>query len=255
MDNKRSFDLTFIIPLLLGMCSIFGICLVLLLGRLSAARAIRVVEETSTPYKFLFLGTEPGISTITPGDEPTEVPTSTPIEFEFSTSTPEPESLTTLEPGTGTPSTLAASTLASATTEVTSSTAPLNPGTYDENDVHIAYDGDWIQQTDVAGVFKNTLHVSNTLGNSMSLRFIGEQVRIFYQSGSSLGTVRINMDGIQFDLDQSASTINNSEWVSPLLINGTHTVTITHLSGGSINIDYFIVPDTIKTPSPTSSTP
>ena len=250
MDKKPSVDIGLIIPIILGACSVFGICLVLLLGRLSATRTIKVADETATPFKFLFLGTEPGISTTTPEEEgtATEAPTSTAIEFIFASPTSE-----VVDINTPAPSQLSSTQTTKTPTEESSSTAPLNPGTYDEVDGHIAYDGDWIPQTGVAGVFQNTLHVSNTLGNSLTLRFIGEQIRIFYQSGVSLGTVRINLDGIQFDLDESANTTTSGEWVSPLLINGTHSVTITHISGGAINLDYFIVPETIKTPTSTST--
>ena len=248
MDNKPSFDRSFIIPIIHGIFSVFGICLVLLLGRLSASRGITVEEDTATPFKFVFLGTEPGISSITPEEETTAEAPPTSFIVDLESPTPSFEDLVTTEATTQTPIDSLDSLTA---TPDTSSTAPLNPGTYDQDDSHIQYEGDWIAQTGVAGVFNNTLYVSNTLSNSLSLRFIGEQIRIFYQAGPGLGTIRIALDGLQFDLSQSATNTTGGEWVSPLLINGTHTVTITHFSGGSINLDSFIVPDVIKTPTTT----
>jgi hypothetical protein len=249
MENKPTFDRGLILPIILGAFSIFGICLVLLLARLLAFRAVTPVENTSTPYQYLFLGTEPGISTTTPEDEPTAEATTTPLVFASPTlkNTSNEEETVSLPSPTRTRTSASLST----PTPTTASNAPLNPGTYDETDQRIVYAGNWVAQTGVSGVFKNTLHVSNTLESSTSFRFIGEQIRLFYQSGSGLGTIRINLDGLEFDLDESASGVAQSEWVSPLLINGTHTVTITHLSGGAVNLDMIIVPDILKTATPT----
>lgn len=250
MENKPTFDRGLILPIILGGFSIFGICLVLLLARLSTFRAVTEVESTSTPFQFLFLGTEPGISTTTPEEEEEEVlpPTKAPITF--ASSTPEPEE-TVDSPASPTRTRTPLPAGSSSATPTTASNAPLNPGTYDQSDQRLEYTDEWIAQTGVAGVFQNTLHVSNTLGSSVSFRFIGEQIRIFYQSGSSLGTIRIDLDGLEYDLDESAEVVVQSEWISPVLINGTHTVTITHLSGGAVNLDMIIVPEVFITATPT----
>jgi hypothetical protein len=252
MDNKSAFDRAWIPPILVGAFSMFGICLVLLLARLSTFRPVQTVETTGTPYQFLFLGTEPGIALVTEEVAPTAVEifeeTATPLTFESPTSEASTEDdILSLGSPTRTRTPATPPTI----TPTTASTAPLNPGTYDDNDARIGYGGNWTPQSGVNGVFKNTLHVSNTLENSATFRFIGEQVRIFYQSGSGLGTIRINLDGLEYDLDESAGVVTQSEWISPLLINGTHTVTITHLSGGSVNLDMIIIPDVITTATPT----
>jgi len=258
MENKPTFDRGLIIPILFGIFSIFGLCLVLLLARLSSFRAVTPVEDTSTPFEYLFLGTEPGVTTLTPEDEPTSEEestvdaTPTPLTFASPTrrvtATNSSDDIISLASPTQTRTPASASTTL---TPTTASTAPLNPGTYDDTDSRIVYNGNWSSQTGVSGVFQNTLHVSNTLDNSISFRFIGEQVRIFYQSGGSLGTIRINVDGLEYDLDESADVVTQSEWISPLLINGTHTITITHLSGGSVNIDMIVIPDILTTATPT----
>jgi hypothetical protein len=246
MDNPSRFDRGLLIPIILGIFSVFGICLVLILGRLDASRARVTEEDTATPFQYIFIGTEPAIVSATPdegGDGGmTETPEPTMTEFSLIDST-------TLEP-TETESSLV---ILSSPTAASSSTAPLNPGTYDDDDIHLLYEGDWIVQRGVSGVFKNTLHVSSTLGNSVTFRFIGQQIRLFYQAGPGLGTIRIDLDGVQFELDQSDSDTIIGEWSSPLLINGTHTVEVTHLSGGAINLDQLIVPDVLLTPTVTST--
>ena len=248
MDKKPPFDLGIVIPIVIGLFSVFGICLVILLSRITASRAGENAIDTATPYQFLFLGTEPGFSTSEPDSDETVLETKTPIGLSSPVlpidritakpvATISPAALITRIPSTPTPTSASAS--------------PLNPGTYDEGDSRIVYTGDWIAQDGVADAYKNTLHVSNTLGNTINFRFIGQQVRLFYQSGPSLGSIRIIIDGLEIDLDQSDDGSATSEWVSALLINGTHTVVITHQSGGSINLDYVIVPDVLITPSPT----
>ncbi|MCC6501121.1 MAG: hypothetical protein IT313_12720 [Anaerolineales bacterium] len=265
MDNKPPFDRSLIPPLVFGAFSIFGICLVLLLARLSAFRSVTPVETTNTPFQFVLLGTEPGFTTLTPTDTPT-LETETAGEGEPAEETATKKTTPTERPGR--PPTRTASPTAeddiisiasptrtpaspSTPTPTTASNAPLNPGTYDDTDQRIDYIGNWVSQTNVSGVEKGTLHVSTTLDNSALFRFIGEQVRIFYQSGSSLGIIRINLDGLEYDLDESAGVVKQSEWVSPMLLNGTHILTISHLSGGSVNLDMVVIPDILKTPTPT----
>lgn len=249
MDNQPSFDRGFIPPIAIGIFSLFGICLVLLLGRLSAARGGAPIEETSTPFQYIFLGTEPGISTTTTpastaeeesNGEGFDTPTAV-VLFSPAPDIDETATGTALTESPATPPTF---------TPTSASTPPLNPGIYDEVDTRIIYAGDWTVQSGVAGAYQNSLHVSSVLGNTVTLRFIGQQIRIFYQSGTSLGTIRIVVDGLQFELDQSGTEAITAEWASSLLVNGTHTVVITHISGGSINLDYVVVPDIINTATP-----
>lgn len=270
MDNKPPFDRALIIPPTLGVFAVFGICLVLLLGQLTSFRSVSVANETSTPFKYLLLGTEPGFTTLTPDEgategEATSEPTATPFDLDILQPTqteetgdveeprvPTKPSSALTKPAPSKPSSAPTSTAPSKPT-TSPSNAPLNPGTYDDFDAHIQYVGNWIEQVDVPDALEDTLHVSNVLNNSLSFRFIGEQIRIFYQEGPGLGVARITLDGLEFDLNQSAGTANIEEWPSRILINGTHSVTITHLSGGAINLDSFIVPDPIITPTPTST--
>ena len=243
MNDRPTFDRGLLIPIILGVFSVFGICLVLILGRISASRESVIPEDTATPFLYMFLGTEPAVVSATPEEEEedetdtTETPEETATELSF-------------DPVTQVPTATNPSLIILATaTQTTSSTAPLNPGTYDNDDPHLSYTGNWNSQSGVSGVFEGTLHVSTTLGDSVTFRFIGQQIRIFYQSGSGLGTADIDLDGAQFEVPQAASSGVIFEWSSPVLVNGTHTVVITHLSGGAINIDQLIVPDVLLTPT------
>lgn len=251
MTDRPAFDRSLLIPIVFGFFAIFGMCLVLILGRLASARQRVDVENTRTPFQYIFLGTEPAIVSATPEDvgesdeEQDEIQTATVTAFSFfEPETPETPDATETDSSLVVPST---------TTPTSASTAPLNPGTYDDIEARILYEGDWILQRNVPGAFKNTLHVSSVLGNTFTIRFIGQQIRLFYQPGSGLGTIQINLDGVEFELDQSGDGSATAEWSSPLLINGTHTFVVTHLSGGAINIDQVIVPDVLITPTPTNT--
>ena len=86
----------------------------------------------------------------------------------------------------------------------------------------------------------------------MTFRFIGQEVRVLYQSGDSLGVMRITLDTTTSQLDQSDPS---NELVLTATQSGTHTVTLTHLSGGAVNLDSVIVPS-LATPTATpTSTP
>ena len=63
MDNQPSFDRGLVIPALIGIFSVIGIISVLLINRYVASRALVPMTATATPFKYIFLGTEPAIST------------------------------------------------------------------------------------------------------------------------------------------------------------------------------------------------
>lgn len=262
MDNQPSFDRGLLIPALIGVFSVIGIVSVLLFNRYNTARAAVTGTPTETPFKYIFLGTEPSISTealpeesavASSSDEPPE-PTEDPLILVTPTNpnitnTPaNPNALNTVVP---TPIILGNVTLS----PTSASPAPLNSGTYDDIDFRLIYSGNWINQTNVSGAYQGTLHISSALtnpANSVTFRFIGQEVRILYQSGPSLGTVRVMLDTTQTLLNQSATS---NELVLTTATSGTHTVTITHLSGGSVNLDSVIIPS-VGTPTVTpTSTP
>ena len=257
MDNQPSFDRGLIPPALIGIFSVIGICLVLLVYRYNTSSVVVEVTVTQTPFKYIFLGTEPAIST---EPSPEESATATLEEEPPLVFTPEqPPIILTPSTPQAIPSTSIPSTgvvVPNATLTLTSaSTPPLSPGTYDDIDFRLVYTGNWVNQTNVSGAYLNTLHISNTLttpGNSVTFRFIGQEVRVLYQSGASLGVMGITLDTTTSQLDQSDSS---NELVLTATQSGTHTVTLTHLSGGTVNLDSVIVPS-LATPTATpTSTP
>lgn len=304
-ENSPRFDISTALPVGVGMISLFGICLLLIANRLAAPRAVVEVPDTATPFRYVFLGTEPGISSAVPSDEIIETRTvgfsvtaqsgfssadddsgiaesTRPVPTRLITRTPTEDALVLISPtanlqptsatrfptqaGQGITSTpIALSTLPGSTatvapvvtrtlTPTSISAAPMIAGTYDDTDSHLTYTGNWISQTGQPGAEGGTLHVSSTLNNTITFRFIGDQLRIIYQSGASLGYMTAVIDGTAFPpLNQSGSPSTRSEWAVTGLSTTTHTVTLTHSSGGSVNIDQVIIPDMAVTSTPTAT--
>lgn len=301
-ENSPRFDISTYLPLGVGAISLFGICLLLVASRIASPRSTVEIPDTATPFRYLFIGTEPGISSAvpsqdgTPGEEGFELTpdaaSTRPVGFAitaqsgFSGSGSNPTavdmtqqdslSLTpenpigtvpslrtpTLIPRPGLPTptrsgitntpvslfTLSGptNTVAVTLTRTPTSAAPppLGAGTYDDIESRLNYTGSWDSQTNVPDAESGTLHVSSTIGNTITFRFIGDQIRIFYQSGSGLGFITAKIDEQEYPpLSQNGPPTVNSEWAITGLTNATHTMIITHSSGGSINLDQIIVPD------------
>lgn len=312
MKKNFQLDASTIVAVLIGGASLMGLCLILLLSQVRITGAEAHVTETSTPFKYIFLATEPGLSTELPATEaPTQsdgsdsttletaipesdatppplavagaglkgdlttkgstlAPTASeaPVVTEvFESDTPSPTmtplilstSTFTSTPGSATQAT-PSSTLRPSQTSVFTRTPSVavtyNPavvlpaGLYDDFEPRITYIGTWDTQG-VIGTYLSTLHVSNNAGNALAFSFVGQQVVISYQGGGSLGRVIIVIDNEQFELDQTIG----DEWVSKIMLNAVHNVTITHIGGGSVNLDSVLVPDfTTQTPTPTPTT-
>jgi hypothetical protein len=247
MNNQPGFDRELLIPIVVGGLSVVGIIMVLLVGRSLNAPAEVPATPSSTPFQYVYLGTEPAITTlVVDGSE--LPPTEEPVEEESGDVFPPPAVATPiiLTPPNGTRT--ATSTRTRAPTVTSNSSAPAN--TYDDTDSRIDYSEGWISLTGVNGAYEETLHISNTVGNSVTFSFTGTEIHVFYQAGPSLGTMTITIDSFgEPAISQAQGTTQIKEWVSDILSSGNHTVDIQHAGGGSINIDRFFIP--APTPTPT----
>jgi len=257
MDNQPAVDRSLLIPILLSGFSVIGIIVVLLIGRSLSAPPEVPLTPSATRFSYVYLGTEPAVST--PLIEDTEIVITDEPIFEEPTepqgtqgTPPPPVFQTPTRPGPLTPIVLPSATgnlqrtnTPAPPTATSASGPPLNAGTYDDVDSHLIYTG-W-NATNVTGAYSNTLHVSFSPGSTITFRFIGRDLRLLYQGGSTLGQIRITIDAVSENLDQSSG----SEWVSDSFTNGTHTVSITHVGGGSVNLDQVIIPEPVSTPTVT----
>jgi hypothetical protein len=254
MDKKPTLDASLFVPLFIGACSVCGIVLVLLGLRLTAVRGTVQTVPTGTPIKFQYLSTEPGFAQPTEAPPATEAPV---IEESPATTVPTeiflPPPTTLNSPTSKAP--VSTAILLLTNTPVTSTAASLPLGaTYDDVDSRFTYTGNWVAQSGVNAAYKNTLHISSTIGDAVQLVFYGQKLQLTYQAGPSLGMVAIKLDSSDTALDQSAVDTRHSEWESPVLSLANHTITITHISGGSINIDSIVIVDiSTATPSATAT--
>lgn len=243
MENKPSLDPGILAPAILGILSIAGIAAIFFIGRGNASRPTAEPPATNTPFRYVYLGTEPGLSTFTA--EPTETQifaepglTRGPTPGNGSplvTSTPPASGGLSTQPPVRTP-------LPTSTATATA-TIPAVLAKYDDTYFAILYDGEWTTQTNVTDTYQNTLHISFTIENYAEFTFVGQQIIIGYQAGPGLGEILIDIDGFSFQVSQSNSRTQLLDWRSPALVMGTHTLTIEHLSGGSVNIDSITIPD------------
>lgn len=249
MENKPSIDPGILVPAILGILSMAGIAVIFFIGRQNAARPAEDLPGTITPFRFVYLGTEPGLSTFTP--EPTETQI-----FAEPGLTRGPDSgngsplVTSTSPASGGfPTQPSVLTPRPTSTATSTATLPAILAKYDDTYFEILYDGEWTAQTDVTDAYQNTLHISFTIENYAEFTFVGQQIIIGYQAGPSLGEILIDIDGFSFQVSQSNSRTQLLDWRSPILVMGTHTLIIEHLSGGSVNIDSITIPDlTTATP-------
>jgi hypothetical protein len=129
---------------------------------------------------------------------------------------------------------------------------PAVADTYDDTNPRFAYTGTWISQTNVPGAYQGTLHISSTIGDTVTFTFTGNEIHLSYQAGPSLGSLAITIDGAgppPFSQAQDETQIK--EWSYDLDSGGTHSIVIQHFSGGSINIDSLRVPGPTPTPTRT----
>lgn len=258
MDNQPSFNRDLIIPIIIGGISVIGIIVALLIGRALSSPPEVPMTPSPTAFEFILLGTEPVLTT--PLSEGSEIATLPEDAFGetpafTSPSAPTPDILPqpnrtntaavtvqrTNTPGGG------SSPTATRTTAAVSDT-------YDDTDSRFAYTGNWISQTNVPGAHQGTLHISNTIGDTVTFTFTGNEIHLFYQAGPSLGSLAVTIDGTgppPFSQAQAETQIK--EWVYELDSGGTHSIVIQHFSGGSINIDSIRVPGPTPTPSRTAT--
>jgi hypothetical protein len=259
MDNQPTLDRGILIPILISAFSIIGMISVLIIGRSLNSPATVAVSPSATPFEFIYLGTEPAITTPLADGSPIALPTDastdgTPIfvpPSSPSVSTPlilTQPNVTNAATGlvllTNTPNLLTTSPA------TLSGTAVANM--VDDTDSRLSYQGSWLPQTGVSGAYQSTLHVSSAASSQVSFSFTGPEIHVFYQSGPSFGSIAITIDGVgEPPLSQAESQAGNREWSINNLTTGSHLIVITHSSGGSVNIDSLLVPTPTATPTRT----
>lgn len=228
MQPRSSFDRTLLIPVVISIVSLLGICLIFGISALGR----KILPPTATPSSLSLL----------------EAAAWTP--FPSATSTLDETTPTANETSLDAYTEVAADTLAPTSTEVTETLPPpsatptperIQPlvaeKKYDDTDPNIAYDQYWIalKNPGTANEYKGTIHASYDTGSKASFRFTGQQFLLGYERGKNFGTVTILIDDQSYSFNEQAFDL---VWHSPKLSPGNHFVQIIHDSGESVNLDY-----------------
>lgn len=264
MDNNSAPDRGIWVPILLGGFSILGIIVVLVIGRTLNSPPPVSASPSATAFQYVYLGTEPAITTPivelsnipVPSDVPVEEVTPEVPEVASPTSPGVPSPVILTRPNTthtSTSSSFRTNTPPGAPTSTATLSSPVALNTYDDTDPRLAYSNGWVNQTNVNGAYQGTLHISNANGNTVTFTFTGQEIRVYYQAGPSLGSMTITIDGLGGPAINQADSVTQIKSWQPesLLTNGTHLIVVTHSGGGSINVDSLVVPGPTPTPTPT----
>src|SRR5690349_24588837 len=161
MDNQPTIDRGILLPIILGGLSIIGIIVVLLIGRSINSPPPVSASPSATAFQYLYLGTEPAITTPLTEESgiplPTEAPTEAPVNPTPVTIFTTPPSVVTpiilTKPNTTRTSTsivLRTNTPIGAATSTATLSSPVAVNTYDDTYTRPNYDGSWISQTGVS---------------------------------------------------------------------------------------------------------
>src|SRR5512132_259256 len=80
MDNQPTFDRGILLPILFGGFSIIGIIVVLLVGRSLNSPPPVSASPSATQFQYVYLGTEPAITTPLTEESVIPLPTEPPVE-------------------------------------------------------------------------------------------------------------------------------------------------------------------------------
>lgn len=230
MPPRPRFDREHLIPIAVALVSILGVGWIFLTNYHSESPIPPTVEPTAIPFDFgQFETWTPPASSAAPTLEET-LPTITetsPAVYPNPPAEPLPSAGTVI---TESPPVLSA-------TPAPDQPPPLPAGKYDDTNPNIAYDRHWIilKNPGTKNAYKGALHVSGSIGSEASFRFTGKQFFIGYQRGKNFGTVTVMIDDQPYSFHEQAFDLL---WRSPQLSPGTHSVSIVHESGESVNVDY-----------------
>jgi YVTN family beta-propeller protein len=123
----------------------------------------------------------------------------------------------------------------------------------------IVYTGTWSLYSG-SGPYSDTLHYSDTTGDSAQVKFSGSSIKLVYAANVNNGPVNLAIDGgAPTSLNEYSSSLQwQQQWSSGTLPMGTHTLVLTVTSGTRVNVDAFIVaatapPTSTNTPTATNT--
>lgn len=120
---------------------------------------------------------------------------------------------------------------------------PVGSGEYLSGDSNLVSLGNWGPNEQV-GAYHTPLFVSTQRWGMTALTFYGDRVRLVYSKIPTGGVLNVVIDGVRVaQINQKAAIeSSNWQWASGVLGSpGWHTLTLTHQSGKTVNLDAIIV--------------
>ena len=105
--------------------------------------------------------------------------------------------------------------------------------TLNDDDAAITYTGNWTRETNKQDAWQGDYHQTTASGASATITFTGTQLAIYAESQNGRGSANVTVDGAPAgsfscsNADKYGTIANCRVWKSPVLENGTHTVTVT----------------------------
>ena len=120
----------------------------------------------------------------------------------------------------------------------------VGPGFYDDKSANWVYSGTWKALKDAESL-NNSLHQANKLGSTASIYFTGTQFRLAYWATPNQGLLDVYVDGAYLTtIDQYTPVGHHRIYVSPVFINGPHSLQVVQQSLPYVNIDGVYIANT-----------
>jgi len=109
----------------------------------------------------------------------------------------------------------------------------------DDAKTNIDYKGFWSFASGLIGPDGGTLARSIVKGSTAEIQFTGTSASLYYATEPKGGIISVSIDGGPAVMinQLSKKPVYGAYWTSPTLVEGEHTMTITHYWGGQVNID------------------
>ncbi|HEX9335706.1 MAG TPA: right-handed parallel beta-helix repeat-containing protein [Pseudonocardiaceae bacterium] len=119
------------------------------------------------------------------------------------------------------------------------------PATADDDDLRVTYAGTWSSSGSRGdGDLDNGVHYSTTNGDSATITFTGTSIAFLTETNTDEGTIGITLDGASKGTVNANSATRSAQqrlYTAGGLVSGTHTLTVTKVSGTYLLVDGFVI--------------
>jgi hypothetical protein len=119
------------------------------------------------------------------------------------------------------------------------------PATADDDDLRVTYSGTWSSSGSRGdGDLDNGVHYTTTNGNAATITFTGTSITFLTETNSDEGTIGVTLDGASkgtINANSASRSAQQHLYTAGGLVAGTHTLTVSKMSGTYLLVDGFSV--------------